>query len=459
MIVRPGAGAREPEAGGMAPETAGAGLVARFRRAESGSIALIAAMVSLIMLGVAGGAVDYARWVYSRNLTLGALDAAVLAGGRLMQLSESNESKAIDAAMATYRSMKSQYILNDTISFAVTNSGLNFQARGNAYVSTPFMSVLGITQLPLFNEAETVRSEAVWSVGSNTETSLEMSLMLDTTGSMAGQKIVDLRAAATEMVDIVVWEDQSRVTSRIALAPFSSTVNVGSYIDALIDPAVIVSNSNATNAQCVVERTGGEELTDDPPGDGAWITSYNVARGTSTSSCPEDVEIVPLTSDKSRLKASIAGLKAQHATAGTLGTGWAWYLLSPKWSGLWTGASEPAAYSRLTEVTATGAPKLQKIAVLMTDGTYNTHQGVNYGDGSRQSREMSAKAVELCRGMKLNGIIVYTVGFQLDNDLARSTLAACASSPAHYYDARDGNQLRLSFRDIAIKSTPLRLAR
>ena len=59
--------------------------------------------------------------------------------------------------------------------------------------------------------------------------------MLDTTGSMSGQKILDLKAAAKDLVDIVVWDDQSQYTSKIAIAPFSAHVNVGGYLDRVTD--------------------------------------------------------------------------------------------------------------------------------------------------------------------------------------------------------------------------------
>ena len=60
--------------------------------------------------------------------------------------------------------------------------------------------------------------------------SLEISLMLDVTGSMCDPctKIDDLKAAAKDLVDIVIWDDQSAYTSKVALSPFAPAVNVGS---------------------------------------------------------------------------------------------------------------------------------------------------------------------------------------------------------------------------------------
>lgn len=429
-----------------------------FATNREGSIAIITALCIVLIASIAGGAVDYGRWHHSRITVQNALDAAVLAGGRQLQVTSGNRTKAIESARSTYRSMQVKYVTDDTIAFNVAESGLAIQATGNAYVATPFMGLLGMPKLPLFGEAKGVHAQSTWVAGSESGTSIEMSLMLDTTGSMAGQKIQDLREAAADMVDIVVWDNQSSATSRMALAPFASTVNVGDAIDKLIDPAIIAANKHATKAKCVVERVGAEAATDAAPGEKAWLSSYNVTSGSSTSSCPEDVEIMPLTSNKSALKSAIGNLKAQGSTAGALGTAWAWYLLSPNWNPLWSASSAAVSYETLSEVGPSGRPKVQKIAVLMTDGTYNTFLASQHSDRSKQATDISSQAVDICKGMKQKGIIVYTVGFQLDNDLARTTLRDCATAPGNFYEAKDGNALRTAFRDIAIRTSPLRLS-
>ena len=58
---------------------------------------------------------------------------------------------------------------------------------------------------------------------------VEVALVLDITGSMAGQPIIDLRSAATELVDIVVKPQQTPFYSKVAVVPYSMGVNAGSY--------------------------------------------------------------------------------------------------------------------------------------------------------------------------------------------------------------------------------------
>ena len=73
-----------------------------------------------------------------------------------------------------------------------------------------------------------------------------------------------------ELIDIVVWDDRSRSTSKLALAPFSSSVYVGDYINALIDPKIVAAKKNNTRRpmRCRADRAS-RLFTDAAPADGA----------------------------------------------------------------------------------------------------------------------------------------------------------------------------------------------
>ena len=62
--------------------------------------------------------------------------------------------------------------------------------------------------------------------------------------------------------------------------------------------------------------------------------------------------------------------------------------------------------------------------------------------------------------MKAKGIVVYTIGFQLDPryPYAGDTLRDCASSRTNFYRAEDGAQLRAAFLAIAAEINNLRLS-
>ncbi len=342
-------------------------------------------------------------------------------------------------------------------------------------MASPFLSVLGFPSIP-----GRIVSETVIAAGGNAGTNLEVSLMLDTTGSMDGQKIIDLRDAAKDLVDIVVWDDQSQFTSKVALAPFFQRVNVGEYLARVTNVQTTRNFGSDTlkGITCVTERTGPEAFTDAKPVGNDTLSAYsgdtgntaknNVANYSADGACmtsgwnPVEIPtIMPLSSDKVALKDHIGALPAAGATAGSLGTAWAWYLLSPNWHGIWDGPSMPAPYSDLTTLNNKGQPKLKKVAVLMTDGIYNT-----FGGGSADEASVSEKAVTLCNNMKAAGITVYTVGFQLeDNQMAIDTLRACASrgeaetvaNTSYFFNASSGDELRASFRQIALALSTLRI--
>jgi hypothetical protein len=63
--------------------------------------------------------------------------------------------------------------------------------------------------------------------------------------------------------------------------------------------------------------------------------------------------------------------------------------------------------------------------------------------------------------MKAKGVTVYTIGFELGGHSSESyqTLYRCATDPGMFYDAKDEDQLKQAFRDIAIKLSSLYLSK
>jgi Flp pilus assembly protein TadG len=445
-----------------------------FTADQSGNIGMVFGLTLAVMTSVVGGAIDYGRAINVRSQTQGALDAASLAGGRVLQIG-GTAATAVAAAQGVYAAQKSRLSSEDTVTFQQpTNGNTSLTPTGKVSVATPFLSIIGIDKLVAVADAATISGSCVGAVcegGGNTGTNIEISVMLDTTGSMEGEKLTALKAAAKDLIDITVWSDQSKFTSKIALAPFANGVNVGSYFNAVTG---VTGNYN-----CVVERIGVNEFTDVSPAGagkapkpGLLLTTTLAAASNPTmvpwnqsSSCGEATTIRPLTADKTVLKNAIDSMQAQNATAGALGTAWAWYLISPEWANVFTGSAAPQPYSQLTELTPDNQPKLRKIVILMTDGVYNTHQQDPQGLTDVQ---VSAKAVALCTAMKAKGIQVYTIGFQVGTSgTAVNTLTDCASSHVidsgasvkNFYNAETSTALQTAFRDIALQISKLRLTR
>jgi Flp pilus assembly protein TadG len=434
-------------------------LLKTFRSDEQGTVAMTFGLMTVTMVMMMGAAVDTGRWLHAHSQTKSAVDAAVLAGARTLQLTGGNTAAALTSARAFYKSnVKSRgQVHGDSIDFTVNDNATAVRAKGTAYINTPFLSIANIPNLPLWKDSGSEYSEAATSLGSGKDGNLEISIMLDTTGSMGGQKITDLKVAAKDLIDIILPDSGSAVPARIALAPFAETVRPGStYLSQVrgAKPATMKAKDSRGNTitykltECVSERSGSAAYTDAAPGTALVAPVY-----TKSGSCTPGAVIQPLTSDKAKLTAVIDTLTPSGGTAGHLGSAWAWYLLSPKWSSIWSGDSEPADYSD---------KGVKKIAILMTDGEYNTQYdstGVMTSTSGKAAVNGASptQALSVCANMKAEGIEVYTVGFDLEDANAIQTLKTCASNAETAYIAQNGAELRNAFRDIAIKLSPLHL--
>jgi Flp pilus assembly protein TadG len=441
----------------------------RFSSDARGDVAILFGLMALALFMMIGLAVDYGRYVNARSQTIAATDAAVLAGARALQTNGGDQASALKVAEAYYaQATKNRITLsNDTVDFAVADNSTAVVATGNAMLATPFMGLAGIKSLPVLHRDGSDYSKAVLAVGGNAELNLEISMMLDVSGSMGeGSKLQDMKDAANDLVDIVVWEDQSEYSSRVAIVPFSSDV----YPTAdLFLAATGVSNTTKTSAvetdnfgsACVAERPG-QDYSDTAPGPNHYVLrEYTQVRRPKKNTkyigpcgIDESGMLVPMTNDKSVLHNKIDNLKDGGNTAGHVGTAWTYYMLSPKWASVLPTGSKPVAY---------GTANTKKIAILMTDGEYNQEhdsKGVatSSSKNSVNGTDSPSQAKKLCTDMKTNGIEVYTVGFMLDNQTAINTLSNCASDAAHFYNSTTGDALKAAFRDIALKISTLYLS-
>lgn len=478
----------------------------QFRRDESGGVAIIFSLTAIVILSLVGGAIDYGRAVHARYQIQEAVDSAVLAAARVWQ-TENDITLAQAKGLMHYNNNKPLTFSSQVSKFTPDFTANTISMEASGVVPTPFLSMVRVDGYTVGAHAQ-----ARLDVGANAGQSVEVSLMLDVTGSMSGSKIIDLKAAAKDFIDIVVWQDQSEYTSKVALVPFAETVNLGTTalannvrgtirtgsctssgspcISLLTDllagllPWVFGTpptwyrfpkpgsgtNTFKISDRCVTERTGSAAYNDDAPntaskkvGPGYFSNSNSAGNCGSMVINTGDAEvnsIQPLTSDKTMLKRRIDKMAIGGGTAGHMGTAWAWYMLAPNWAYLWPSANQPKSYT---------ADKLQKYAILMTDGEYNTM----YCNGAQAKNSEGAdincnatngqsytQARTLCTNMKAKGIIVYTVGFQIGGSATTGyqTLLQCASSPDKFFNAEDGAELRLSFRAIALEVAKLSLS-
>lgn len=388
-----------------------------FGRQISGATGVVYAVVALPMLAGVGLALDFSRALSAEQALQSSLDSAVLASTR--ELADATLTDAQVLARA------SDYF---NANLAAANSDLDCGLPQTVIDRTDFTIVMsvacnmpttmsGIVGLAQWPISETARGKA-------NITSLDVSLMVDVSGSMDGPRMDAMKAAARQAVDILITpETGNRV--RVAMAPYNAGLNVGTFAEAAFGPGF-------PGQVCASERTGPDADTDAPPGPGAWIS-------TDATTCPS-ATILPLTFDKAVIETQIQSLVAQGGTAGQLGVAWSWYLISPDWRPFWPTSSKPLE---------TGHPNTKRAVILMTDGSFNTTYG---GTGSS-----SDQAIELCDAMKDEGILVFSVAFMAPF-AGEATLRDCATQPDMYYDASSATELMAAYESIASALTALHLA-
>lgn len=215
---------------------------------------------------------------------------------------------------------------------------------------------------------------------------------------------------------------------------------------------------------CVWERDGTEAFTDSTPGTGAYLAhreawfeedsnhrdggvwkvghpnrpDHNWYRGTECRSATP----LGLTNNRTRLNSYVDNLTAGGGTAGHLGVGWSWYLISDNWGGIFTGASAPLSFTE---------PDSEKVVILMTDGEFNAEIFPEQGSSDAQARA-------LCDGMKRKSIKVYAVALNAPR-AGKQVLSYCASGTDYYFEPETAAELTEAYRKIATSISDLRISK
>lgn len=513
----------------------------RFTLSRSGGVALIFGLSFIPLSLLTLTAIDFHRASTVKAALQDAIDAASLAAARNQSATTTEQIQTIGNNVLAANMGSFPDVSLGTATFTLAGDGT---VNGVIHAQvTPLVANMFIGgPIDVSATSEVKRSSK----------SLEVALVLDTTGSMSGTKITDLKTAANDLIDLIVQTVQTPHYTKVAIVPYSQGVNAGTYaatargaIDVnsanitgatRANPVVITANAHGrvvgdriyitgvsgmtqlngnvytisartTNtltlsgvngtrfsnfsgsggrvfcanagcryygftaadgsarvqeySSCVTERTGANAYTDVAPSTALVGRNYP-----DTGNPCITASFMPLSSNKTNLKALVTSLSASGSTAGQIGIAWGWYMLSPSWGSLWPAAeNRPAAY---------GTDELLKVAIIMTDGAFNTNycNGVIANDAGSGSGASSThincnapngsgftQAIALCNAMKARGIIVYTVGFDVGSDASAQNLVnTCATSSEHVYQPSTGTALKDAFRSIAQDIMKLRIS-
>jgi Flp pilus assembly protein TadG len=424
---------------------------ASFGSANEGGVAItFGLMLPILMLFLALG-IDISRLYYVQTRVQFALDAASLAGAKLL-----DEAGMTDADIQ----LRAQAYFNQNMP-ASSYSGatlINFKATPD-YVARSVRTTVDVNMPMLFAKAgNSISSIHIPNPNANSvykTLHLEVALVLDNTGSMletaadGTQKIVALRATAKAFIDALYANNPQPGYVKVALAPYGASLNAGPLSFFL---------AGMGSDTCVVDRDGAKAYTDDVPTGTSLLGRSNTGLSPYYS-CPA-ATFRPLTdlsnpSTRASFKTAIDNMDATGATAGQIGAAWGWYLLSPKWSSIF-GSSAGAANSN----------QVRKIVILLTDGIFNTayNNGGNALSGTPSGMDPLVtgsspyQALRLCENMRAPGsdITIFTVGFTTPT-AAEDILKTC-SGAANFYPADSAGDLTKTFAKIAAELVNLRVS-
>lgn len=256
----------------------------RFLGDESGAFAMVFGVMALVLIALGGAVVDYVSLEQSRNRAQLALDAAVLS----LQPEITRPGFDEESIRARAEALVIERIGNPDIRAEIDQVSID-PVNGSLFLSgifvtqTAFVRLVGVPELAARFSSEAIRGIL----------DIEVAVALDITGSMDGQRIVDLKAAATRLVDSVVQDDQTLNMTRMALVPYAQAVNVFPYQQAIRGPERGPMNIRAVSwasgtekaiTNAVDDSKGTITLTSNRHGfaNGDWVYVWNVGAYPST---------------------------------------------------------------------------------------------------------------------------------------------------------------------------------
>ncbi|WP_198372137.1 TadE/TadG family type IV pilus assembly protein [Roseomonas rosulenta] len=497
-------------------------------RDRRGAVAMLAGLAAIPLLAMAGAAIDLTRLYLLHSRLVTSVDAAALAGARVINdLDRDAQIQRWFWANFTRerRTGTTGYLGAEITSFTISVE------ESNRVVRLRVRAALPTTVLRLFGQETLVASAD--HAARRQDRGMELALVLDVTGSMAGASMTALRDSATELVNILFGPNETVPNFYMSVVPYTATVNIGRGRSSWLAPGSLDPTAYGSTVWrgCVQARyQNGEDETDTPPtivpfrphlwpstvgryspnrGDNEWtsttITEPNPENPPSDSAqnaLGNDAKgpnlgcgraVLPLTQPRGVILNEIANLRATHrgGTMANLGLQMGWATISPRWRGLWGSPTLPLNYD---------TPYMDKVLVLMTDGNnewYDWPEGApgacrtsgsnppcrsgytSDGDADmtaygrlRENRlgiagitnaraltEINARMSRLCTRIKANGVILYTITFNVGSTVTQDLYRTCATRPEYYFNSPDTASLRAAFREIGGQLANLRLIR
>ncbi|MEL7108764.1 MAG: pilus assembly protein TadG-related protein [Pseudomonadota bacterium] len=415
--------------------------------------AVLFALVAMPLIIASGMAIDTSRQVSLKRHLQSAVDAAALAGARTFSYSFLRADAGRAATGAFNSNILSMHGDADCTLDPHTYDTSAFKVTVSATCDVPTLFGVGISGKSDMKVTVTSSAAAI-------HRTADVGMMFDLSSSMGATELAALKAAGKRAAEIIIGL-QPGATGRVSVIPFAGGVNAGDFGNLALGRDSENDDEGDGDRVCVTERAGAEAFTDADPTThnvGEVITQAGAFASTefdriSVHQCP-DSPIYPLDSQLVDVKTAIDDMRrssgiAGGRTAGHLGIAWTWYTLSPNWNSVWED-SEYGGHST-HKAQPYGDPNILKVAILMTDGTFEQALAPGFADSdaATQRNNIRTASENLCAGMRDAGIIIYAVAYDATPE-AESLLKTCTDNDADYYfETSDEDELESIYQQIA----------
>ena len=199
-------------------------LLRRFRSDERGVFGVLFTVMAIVIIAMAGAAVDFVSVEQARTRAQLALDSAALALQAQIYTKTTTQLKTQAQALLVERVADSTITTSvETVTVNTTSGSLNIRAK--LIMPTTFVSLVGVPSLTSVLVSEATRKKV----------SLEVVMVLDNSNSMSSSSRMTNLIAAAKCAENILFNDNCSSTAstattlnvKIGIVPFTMEVNVG----------------------------------------------------------------------------------------------------------------------------------------------------------------------------------------------------------------------------------------
>lgn len=190
--------------------------VRSFRTDQSGGTIILFSLGFMVLLLAAAVAIDYGRAEIERQQMQRALDAAALAAAhKIGQPDQDEQIRAVAESYFRANTPANSTLTIDSITVNPAAGEVRMTSGGN--VMTTLLSAFGINTIAVGGNSRVVRGERT----------VELALVLDNSGSMAGTPLQDLKTATQNLTNVIFAGAEGNDKVRIGIVPFAGSVKLG----------------------------------------------------------------------------------------------------------------------------------------------------------------------------------------------------------------------------------------